>query len=162
LNEKILKFLVQHLNYKMIASDPNVYVWLIVLTAFCLTGGMLITLTVEAINSSTDCVLEKPSVLSTLNEEVEDEADEAEDDEADEAEADEAEADEAEAEAEAEAEDEDDEDEDEDEDTPAVDTDEEDRIVGKKVNRLLARTLDTLLEIRKAREERQAKRLKVE
>ena len=158
MNEKILKFLVQPLNYKMIASDPNVYVWLIVLTAFCLTGGMLITLTVEAINSSTDCVLEKPSVLSTLNEEVEDEAeaDEAEDDEADEAEADE-------AGAEAEADDDDeDEDEDEDEDTPAVDTDEEDRIVGKKVNRLLARTLDTLLEIRKAREERQAKRLKVE
>jgi len=50
------------------------------------------------------------------------------------------------------------------EDVDTLDTtleDEEDRVVGKKINRLFAKAFDKLLEVRNAREER-VKRLKVE
>ena len=122
-------------------DDPNIYV-LFALTTFIFAGGILVSMAFDADSSPSDCVLEGAAHASN-NEVVEtaviqEDADDEDDDDSD-------------------TEDDDDEDSDEE-----PDTDEEDRIVGRKVNRLLLDTIDTLLDIRKAREERAAKRLKVE
>jgi len=118
-------------------DDPNLYV-LFALTTFIFAGGILVSMAFDVDSSPSDCVLEGAAHASNTNEVVET------------------------AVIQEDEEDEDDEDDDDDDSDEEPDTDEEDRIVGRKVNRLLLDTIDTLLDIRKAREERAAKRLKVE
>lgn len=119
-------------------DDPNLYV-LLALSTFIFAGGILVSMAFDVDSSPSDCVLDG-AVASNNNEVVETAViQEDEDDDED-----------------------DDDDDDEDDSDEEPDTDEEDRIVGRKVNRLLLDTIDTLLDIRKAREDRAAKRLKVE
>ena len=115
-------------------DDPNIYV-LFALTTFIFAGGILVSMAFDADSSPSDCVLEGAAVATVETAVIQEDADDEDDDDSDA---------------------------DDDESDEEPDTDEEDRIVGRKVNRLLLDTIDTLLDIRKAREERAAKRLKVE
>jgi hypothetical protein len=128
------------------SQDPSFYVIMAMITIGILSGFALSAF-FEPEASPFDCVLQKPTV-----EDVPEGEDDGEEDEED-----------GEEGGDEDEKDEDEKDEDEEHiNYETLDTDEEDRIVGRKVNRIFVETIDSILEIRKARESRMAKRLKVE